>query len=109
MAAVLCRVWWDERRATAIALAGTIVSAAVLEPPVRTTLRSGAWAGRPCHVRSQIRESQMPTEFSILRRIQFSETDMAGIVHFANFFRMMAEVEHAFLRTVGLRVSMQYD
>ena len=51
----------------------------------------------------------MPTNFSILRRVQFSETDLAGIVHFANFFRMMEEVEHAFFRSIGLSVSMQHD
>ena len=51
----------------------------------------------------------MSTEFSIPRRIQFAETDMAGIVHFANYFRMMEEVEHAFVRSVGLSVSMQHD
>ena len=51
----------------------------------------------------------MPTEFSITRRVQFAETDMAGIVHFANYFRYMEEVEHAFFRSVGLSVSMQHD
>ena len=51
----------------------------------------------------------MPVEFSIPRRIQFAETDMAGIAHFSNFFRMMEEVEHAFFRSVGLSVSMQHD
>jgi acyl-CoA thioester hydrolase len=51
----------------------------------------------------------MPTEFSILRRVQFSETDMAGIMHFANYFRMMEEVEHAFFRSVGLSVMMQHE
>jgi len=51
----------------------------------------------------------MSKEFSILRRVQFSETDMAGIMHFANFFRLMEEVEHAFFRSVGLSVSMQHD
>ena len=50
----------------------------------------------------------MPASFSIPRRIQFAETDMAGIAHFSNFFRMMAEVEHAFFRSVGLSVSMQH-
>ncbi len=34
---------------------------------------------------------------------------MAGIMHFANYFRMMEEVEHAFFRSVGLSVSMQHD
>jgi YbgC/YbaW family acyl-CoA thioester hydrolase len=51
----------------------------------------------------------MPTEFSIMRRVQFAETDMAGIVHFSTYFRMMEEVEHAFFRSVGLSVAMQHD
>ena len=51
----------------------------------------------------------MPTEFSITRRIQFSETDLAGIVHFSNFYKMMEEVGHAFFRSVGLSVAMQHD
>ena len=34
--------------------------------------------------------------------VEFSQTDMAGIVHFANFFRMMESTEHEFFRTIGL-------
>ena len=56
-----------------------------------------------------ILHSLMPSEFSILRRVQFAETDMAGIVHFSNYFRMMEEVEHAFFRSLGLSVAMQYE
>ena len=51
----------------------------------------------------------MPREFSTTHRVQFSETDLAGVVHFSNFFRWMEEVEHAFFRSLGLRVSMQHD
>jgi acyl-CoA thioester hydrolase len=51
----------------------------------------------------------MPTEFSTRHFVQFSETDMAGIVHFSNFFRWMEEVEHAYLRSLGLSVSMKHD
>jgi YbgC/YbaW family acyl-CoA thioester hydrolase len=51
----------------------------------------------------------MPNTFSITRRIAFAETDMAGIVHFSVFFRMMEDVEHAFFRSLGLSVSMQHD
>jgi acyl-CoA thioesterase FadM len=43
----------------------------------------------------------VPDTFSINRRVQFAETDMAGIVHFSNYFRWMEEVEHAFFRSVG--------
>lgn len=43
----------------------------------------------------------MSYEFRITRRVEFSETDMAGIVHFTNFFRYMESVEHAFYRSMG--------
>jgi len=46
----------------------------------------------------------MPYEFKHLRRIEFAETDMAGIVHFANFFRMMEVTEHAFFRSLGFTI-----
>jgi YbgC/YbaW family acyl-CoA thioester hydrolase len=39
------------------------------------------------------------------RRVEFHETDMAGIVHFSNFFRYMEAAEVAFLRSRGLKVS----
>lgn len=48
----------------------------------------------------------MPSEFKATRRVEFSETDMAGIVHFANFFRYMETVEHAFWRSLGGSVVM---
>jgi len=38
----------------------------------------------------------MPYEFKHTRRVEFAETDMAGIVHFSNFFRMMESTEHAY-------------
>jgi YbgC/YbaW family acyl-CoA thioester hydrolase len=43
----------------------------------------------------------MPYEFKMTRRIEFAETDLAGIVHFSNFFRMMEAAEHAFFRSLG--------
>lgn len=46
----------------------------------------------------------MAYEFKLMRLIQFADTDMAGIVHFANFFRYMEETEHAFYRSLGLDV-----
>ncbi len=44
----------------------------------------------------------MAHEFRTTRRVAFSETDMAGIVHFANFFRFMeaAKVEFPGMRGV---------
>ncbi len=46
----------------------------------------------------------MPYEFTLSHRVEFSETDMAGIVHFANFFRMMENTEHAFFRSFGFSI-----
>lgn len=43
-------------------------------------------------------------EFVHQRRVEFFETDMAGIVHFANFMRWMEAAEHAFLRSLGCSV-----
>ena len=46
----------------------------------------------------------MPYEQRIRRRVEFSETDMAGIVHYSNFFRYMEAAEHEFFRTLGFSV-----
>ena len=46
----------------------------------------------------------MTHAFIYRRRVQFAETDLAGIVHFSNFYRYMEEAEHAFLRSRGLRI-----
>jgi acyl-CoA thioester hydrolase len=45
------------------------------------------------------------TPFTITRRVEFGDTDMAGIMHFANFFRFMEVAESDFLRARGLSVS----
>ena len=47
---------------------------------------------------------RMKHAFVVERRVQFAETDMAGVLHFANYYRMMEEVEHAFWRSVGSSV-----
>ena len=47
--------------------------------------------------------------FRTSRRIEFADTDMAGIVHFANFFRFMEAAEVEFLRSRGLSVIMLWE
>jgi len=42
--------------------------------------------------------------FTYNRRVHFSETDMAGIVHFSVYFRYMEEAEHALWRAADLTV-----
>ncbi|MDQ3488578.1 MAG: acyl-CoA thioesterase, partial [Acidobacteriota bacterium] len=46
----------------------------------------------------------MATEFRYKRRVQFVETDLAGIVHFANMFRYVEEAEHALWREAGISI-----
>jgi acyl-CoA thioester hydrolase len=48
----------------------------------------------------------MAYEFKATRRVEFSDTDMAGIMHYANFFRFMETVEHAFFRSLGFSIVM---
>jgi acyl-CoA thioester hydrolase len=51
----------------------------------------------------------MSAPFRISRRVDFADTDMAGIIHFSNYFRYMEFAEVAFLRARGLSVSMTTD
>lgn len=46
----------------------------------------------------------MPHEYKTTRRVEFPDTDMAGIVYFANFFKFMESAEHEFFRSLGLPV-----
>jgi YbgC/YbaW family acyl-CoA thioester hydrolase len=43
-------------------------------------------------------------ELRLRRRVQFSETDVAGIVHFSNFFRYFEDAEHELWRAAGLSI-----
>jgi acyl-CoA thioester hydrolase len=47
----------------------------------------------------------MPIPFTTIRRVEFGDTDMAGIMHFGNFFRFMEVAETDFLRARGLTVA----
>lgn len=44
-------------------------------------------------------------QFQETRRVEFVETDMAGIVHFSTFFRYMEATEHSFYRSLGWNLS----
>lgn len=46
----------------------------------------------------------MTAQFVTHRRVEFSDTDMAGIIHFSSYYRYMEEAEHAFFRSLGLSV-----
>jgi acyl-CoA thioester hydrolase len=46
----------------------------------------------------------MAFEFKIVRRVEFIDTDMAGIVHYLNFFRYMEAAETAFIRSLGFSI-----
>lgn len=45
--------------------------------------------------------------FQYRRRVEFAETDQAGIAHFSVFFRYMEEAEHALWRAAGMSIAPQ--
>jgi YbgC/YbaW family acyl-CoA thioester hydrolase len=49
------------------------------------------------------------SEHWIRRRVQFHETDAAGIVHFSCYFLYMEEAEHALWREAGLSIRGNTD
>ncbi len=44
----------------------------------------------------------MPYEHTSTRKVEFSETDMAGLVHFSNFFKYMETAERDFFEAAGV-------
>lgn len=42
--------------------------------------------------------------FRYRRLVEFADTDLAGLMHFSNFFRFVECAEHAFFRSLGFRV-----
>jgi YbgC/YbaW family acyl-CoA thioester hydrolase len=48
-------------------------------------------------------------EFQTRRRIEFSDTDMGGIVHFSRYFIFMETAEDQFLRAHGAAFTFQED
>lgn len=51
----------------------------------------------------------MAHEFRTKRKIEFADTDLAGICHFARFFVFMETAEHEFLNALGTSVSIDLD
>ncbi|MBL9190614.1 MAG: acyl-CoA thioesterase [Opitutaceae bacterium] len=49
-------------------------------------------------------EAAAPFHFRHRRLVEFADTDLAGIVHFANFFRYVEAAEHAFFRSLGFSI-----
>ena len=47
----------------------------------------------------------MASSLVLRRRVQFYETDAAGIVHFSNYLRYLEEAEHALWRENGLSIA----
>jgi YbgC/YbaW family acyl-CoA thioester hydrolase len=48
-------------------------------------------------------------ELTVRRKVEFSDTDMAGIVHFSRLIVFMENAEHAFFEALGASVSMEHD
>ncbi|WP_417847807.1 acyl-CoA thioesterase [Thalassoglobus sp.] len=43
-------------------------------------------------------------KFVTQRRVEFANTDMAGIVHYVSFYRWFEEAEHEYFRSLGLNI-----
>ncbi|MFT5122107.1 MAG: acyl-CoA thioester hydrolase [Kiritimatiellia bacterium] len=51
----------------------------------------------------------MMSHFTHRLTVEYAHTDMAGIVHFSEFFKYMEATEHAFFRSIGMSISMNVD
>lgn len=51
----------------------------------------------------------MAETFRTTRLVEFHDTDMAGIMHFASFFHYMESAEHEFLVSNGFSIYTQFD
>ena len=51
----------------------------------------------------------MTTSYQTSRRVEFSDTDAGGMMHFTAFFRYMEQAEHALLRELGTSVVSEQD
>ncbi len=47
----------------------------------------------------------MAHDFRMIHRVEFADTDMAGIIHFSSYFRYMEVTEHAFFRSLGFSIA----
>jgi acyl-CoA thioester hydrolase len=55
------------------------------------------------------RSAPKPITYRTTRRVEFRDTDAAGIAHFSAFFNYMEQVEHEFLRHLGMSVLARDD
>jgi YbgC/YbaW family acyl-CoA thioester hydrolase len=51
----------------------------------------------------------MASEFRTRRLLEFEDTDTAQIAHFSRFYVFMEQAEHAFLRSLGFSVHMEWE
>jgi acyl-CoA thioester hydrolase len=69
--------------------------------------RHTAKARFPAVSRRKMRQgARLACEFKAVRCVEFSETDMAGIVHYSNYFKYMETAEQGFFRSLGCSTLM---
>lgn len=51
----------------------------------------------------------MISKFIHTRKVEFSDTDMAGIMHFSRFFIFMESAEHEFYRSLGYSIHTEIN
>lgn len=60
-------------------------------------------------MKGDLRQGSGGPGFRYRRRVEFAETDLAGIAHFSVFFRYMEEAEHALWRAAGMSIAPPGD
>ncbi len=71
---------------------------------MRYLRRSSEPALWPCCLTWASSSGSAAVSFTTERRIEFRDTDAAGIVHFSVFFPLMESAEHEMLRSLGMSV-----
>jgi YbgC/YbaW family acyl-CoA thioester hydrolase len=51
----------------------------------------------------------MHSTYTYTRSVEFSDTDMAGIMHFSRYYVFMESAEHAFFRSLGFSIHGPVD
>jgi acyl-CoA thioester hydrolase len=51
----------------------------------------------------------MHSTYTYTRSVEFSDTDMAGIMHFSRYYVFMESAEHAFFRSLGFSIHGPID
>lgn len=94
----------QRRLVAANAFEGLQQGTAYVKKPTKAPAKKTAKAPKPGTAKTP-----KPVVYHAKRRVEFRDTDAAGIMHFSAFFNYMEQVEHEFLRHLGMSVFERDD